>query len=173
MMAKAISSPDFASHHPHHHVALRETASASSASGFFSGFRLRRLLIDIVEARDLPRTEYLSKEDPYVVITAGAERHRTLAKKEAGTSPRFDFQVDTQVDAHVDHLLVEVFDSNKWLADDLMGRAEFPIAPLRRGERTDTWISLKDAKGRSAGKLRVIFHPMQVRWAACGSMVWE
>ncbi|KAJ3359893.1 hypothetical protein GGF32_008909 [Allomyces javanicus] len=111
--------------------------------------------VTIVEARNLPGGDWLSKSDPYVQITAGA----TVVKSAVAKSGKvFDFKnqvLDVDLaQGTIHHLEVAIYDHDRFSSDDLISVATVPIDLLKRGA-IDQWFELKDAKGQPAGELRL------------------
>ncbi|ORZ30353.1 C2 domain-containing protein, partial [Catenaria anguillulae PL171] len=128
-------------------------------------FHLNKLIIELVEARDLPKTDFLSEIDPYVIVTAGSERHKSKAFKDAGCNPNFgNLQMHVPVGGETDEVVLEAWDSNKFLADDFLGRGSFYInnSGLRRGEAQDFWMCLVGDDGQTrCGEVHLRVSPCQ------------
>jgi Ca2+-dependent lipid-binding protein len=116
-----------------------------------------------VEATNLKDVDMFSKIDPYCIVIAGAEHHRTKAMKNAGTNPRFDISIEINIQPGLHEVVFEVYDSNKYLNDEFLGRGRFPMQDIQGKDRIDRWVSLNDADGKSSGEIHVILTSKYVR----------
>ena len=93
----------------------------------------------VVGARDLPKmdTSLMGKgsSDPHVVVTCGRAPPAKTAVKRKNLNPAWheQFTFHTTERGAATELVVEVYDHDKFSADDLMGVVHFTMADVRDG----------------------------------------
>ncbi len=101
-----------------------------SALGDFEG----TLLVDIIKARNLIKTDIMGKSDPYAVLKFGKQKEKTNTIKNT-LEPQWDHHAEFSVpDGGADKLLVEVFDADKLGKDKSLGKIEVDILDLSADE---------------------------------------
>ncbi|KNE61556.1 hypothetical protein AMAG_06372 [Allomyces macrogynus ATCC 38327] len=120
----------------------------------------RTVMVDILEGRNLPNVELIGKVDPYCLLLAGSDKIKTRVHKDAGTNLTFSDTAELAVASGVDDILLEVWDCNRVRGDKLMGRGRISVADTKiAGRIKDTWVELRDDRGRMAGEVHVKIAP--------------
>ena len=114
-----------------------------------------RLDIRIVEARNLPDTQWISKPDPYVIVHLENQQHRTSVQ-ENQVSPKWDevFKF-TVADENSAQLKFELWNKNV-VSDEFLGQYTLSISGLERGVVRDEWYLLQQCKSNAELRVRVL-----------------
>jgi len=93
------------------------------------------LEINLVDARDLHKREFIRKMDPYVVLKFGKEEFKSQVCKHGGQTPKWDqfFKFNLEDADAKDALKVEVFDQ-ELISHAKIGRLDIPIFLLTEHE---------------------------------------
>lgn len=114
-----------------------------------------RLELRIVEARNLPNTQFFGKIDPYCTVSLENKQWRTQAI-DNNTNPQwnevFKFNV---ADADSSRLHFVVWDDNPG-RDDFIGEYYMSISNLDRGQVEDKWVLLQQCKGNAELHIRLM-----------------
>ena len=131
-------------------LALGLKGSSGSSAGELNltsaFYRAGTLSVEVVEARRLKDTDLVGGIDPYVKLTAlggtQAIERKTKAIPGGGSTPtwqetlRFDV-----VDQH--ELRLDVWDSDRFSADDMVGQSTFSLLPAYKKGYQDLWVPVK------------------------------
>jgi hypothetical protein len=102
-----------------------------------------QLQVTLVEARGLNSKDFLSRSDPYVILSMNGIRHKSRVIKN-NANPRwmetFTFGVSNP---NIDIIRLEVVDRDFFTPDDVIGYADLPIGGLQRGVPRDEWVPLR------------------------------
>ena len=117
------------------------------------------LKVSKISAFNLKNTEYLGKQDPYVVLSLGSWTEKTHAIDEAGDNACWEYlSMETDMDRHMVEsvtLDVKVFDENHGRADALIGTGSVSLKSC--GAQIDKLVELRvklvDEEGKSSGRL--------------------
>eukprot|EP00741_Cyanophora_paradoxa_P023381 tig00000254_g22587.t1 len=113
-----------------------------------------KLIVRVVEARDVPAKDSGGTSDPYVKVLFGAEERKTQVIEKTlrpKWSAAFDFAVR---DDKVRKLRFEMFDKNKVFKDEYMGEVEVDIDTLLAGgSARSAWYPMQDKSRGRAGEL--------------------
>ena len=104
--------------------------------------------VTVVEARNLPALDILGKSDPYVRLKLSTQEYKTPKKKKT-LHPRFDNTYEFYLTDKRSVLEVSVWNSNRFLNDDFIGKISIPATELLEDSLDDRWralVSLKDEK---------------------------
>ncbi|KAI9219844.1 C2 domain-containing protein [Blastocladiella britannica] len=129
-----------------------------------ASFNLRRVNIELVEARELKWTvdQLADTPDPYVKVYCGSNKYKTQVFEDAGRSPRFNnASIMADIPQDVQEITIEVWDYNKILPSVMLGRNKYHLGELRNGRREDKWLDLKDNENQAAGQIHVILNPLE------------
>jgi hypothetical protein len=101
-----------------------------------------RLRVDLIEARNVPNQDLLSKSDPYVVMLVSGVKQTSVVKKN-DSNPRFNqtFSFDVR-NPNSDCLMFELWDKDRFTKDDKIGGGMIQLNSLQRNVPKDYWISL-------------------------------
>jgi Ca2+-dependent lipid-binding protein len=102
--------------------------------------------LTIHQARDLEKTGFIGKADPYIVIKHGSKTYKSETVKN-NHNPEWNYHIvlDTSEDS-IDDVELEVFDED-FGKDDSMGTTTFELNEIvRGGNMKNQWIPLKNCK---------------------------
>jgi Ca2+-dependent lipid-binding protein len=103
------------------------------------------LRVHVFEAKDLMAKDITGKSDPYVILTVGAEEHKTNTVNQ-NLNPKWDYWCEFIIlDPMSQHLCFKLFDRDNVNEDDFLGSGEVDIGGVLKGN-TDQWIQLENAK---------------------------
>ncbi|CAH2076911.1 unnamed protein product [Thlaspi arvense] len=123
-----------------------------------SGIQGQLLEVTVVGCQKLKDTEWISRQDPYVVVEYSGTRHRTRTCKDGGKSAVFQEKFMFTLLEGLRDLKVAVWNSNSLSADDFIGNATIQLQKaLSQGFDDCTW-TLQTKTGRYAGEVRLILH---------------
>lgn len=88
-----------------------------------------KLLVRVMEARNLPPSDSNGLSDPYVKLQLGKQKHKTKVVKKSLNpcwGEEFTFKVE---DLH-EELLISVLDEDKYFNDDFVGQLRLPVGQV-------------------------------------------
>lgn len=88
-----------------------------------------KLVVKVIEARNLPAMDLNGLSDPYVRIHMGKQRFRTKVIKKC-LNPYWGDEFSFRVDDLSDELLISVLDEDKYFNDDFVGLVKFPVSKV-------------------------------------------
>ena len=103
--------------------------------------------LNIVQAKDLIKTDMIGKSDPYAVLTYGDEAIKTQTVKN-NQNPEWNFEADIPYDPNYsDTVKIEIFDDDKLGADKLLGSTVLDLPAVAAGQQLDNvWLPLSGVK---------------------------
>ncbi|KAL5699948.1 hypothetical protein ACHQM5_025463 [Ranunculus cassubicifolius] len=110
-----------------------------------------RLLVKVLEGRNLPAMDLNGLSDPYVRIQVGKQRFKTkVVPKNLNPiwSEDFVFRVD---DLKKDDLIVSVFDEDKYFNDDFIGYVKLSVSKVFDSDNQSlgtNWFTLQSKKNK-------------------------
>ncbi|XP_002960506.2 extensin [Selaginella moellendorffii] len=123
-----------------------------------AGVQGQLLDINVLGCRNLRDKEWLSRQDPYVVITYASSKLRTKTDTDGGRNPSFNQKFVLPLIEGLREINAEVWNSNTLTFDDFIGSGRILLdKALTTGYDDSTW-NLTSKSGRYAGELRVILH---------------
>merc|ERR1719385_275221 len=88
------------------------------------------LHLEILQGKDLVKSDIMGKSDPYAVVTYGDDKIKTKTIKNS-QNPEWNFQADIPIDPNgPSNLQIEVFDKDKLGRDKPLGAANIDIPSL-------------------------------------------
>ncbi|MFD4866230.1 C2 domain-containing protein [Streptomyces sp. NPDC058412] len=110
---------------------------------------LSSLRVTVVEARNLHHEDgLLGKNDPYAVVSVGAQRHATEVRTNAGSRATWNETFDFELQESDRSMTLVVYEKDL-LKDDLIGRAIISLEAVRREGTTSSWYPIGEgAKAR-------------------------
>jgi len=115
-----------------------------------------KLKCTVVAARGLKKGHKTGKYDPYCMLFCERQKEKTRTVKRTMT-PKWNAAFEFYVSEHGASLEVTVYDWNRILADDFIGRVAIPIADLTAGKEVDEWFPLQGKKNEKiAGEIHLI-----------------
>ncbi|WJX23004.1 hypothetical protein P8452_12254 [Trifolium repens] len=120
-----------------------------------------KLVVRVIEAKNLPPMDPNGLSDPYVRLQLGKQRFRTKVIKK-NLNPKWDEEFSFKVDDLKEELLISVMDEDKFLIDDFVGQLKVPMSLVFDEEIKSlgtAWYSLqpksKKSKNKESGELRL------------------
>jgi len=103
--------------------------------------------LNIVQARDLVKSDLLGKADPYAVVTYGDQKIMTKTVKN-NQNPEWNFEADIPFDPNYsDTIKIDVFDKDRLGKDKLIGTSTLDLPNIASGKPLDEiWIPLSGVK---------------------------
>lgn len=122
-----------------------------------------KLLVRVIEARNLPAMDLNGLSDPYVRLQLGKQKARTKVVKKS-LDPLWDEEFGFRVDDLNEELLVSVLDEDKYFNDDFVGQLKVPVSRVFDSDEQSlgpAWHSLqpknKKSKNKDCGNVRFVF----------------
>ncbi|XP_076882817.1 C2 and GRAM domain-containing protein At1g03370-like [Bidens hawaiensis] len=104
-----------------------------------------KLLVRVIEARNMPPMDPNGSSDPYVKLKLGHQRFKTKVVKKS-LNPSWCEEFSFKVEDLKEQLVVSVFDEDKFFSDDFVGSVKVPVS------------SVFDAVGKSLG---TVWYPLE------------
>lgn len=133
--------------------------------------RLKGILsVTVLQAKDLPRADYIGENDNYVVVSLNETTPQSdksfdesclRTQVQPGQSPIWNEKLPFPVPDKLQTLYVTVMDDDLGTADDVVATGQYEFDP--KSSLTTTWLNdvnipLTDESGRPAGSLRMLLH---------------
>ncbi|KAI9183961.1 hypothetical protein H9P43_003014 [Blastocladiella emersonii ATCC 22665] len=129
-----------------------------------NNFKLRRVNINIVEARNLKDVrvnKITASYDVYCKIWVGEKKHKTQVYENVGTNPRLNAQMDMAIDDQDRDICLALWEYDNILPSQEIGRTTYQLSTLRQGNLDDKWLELRDEEGKISGEVHVVFTPLE------------
>ncbi|KAK4418679.1 Elicitor-responsive protein 3 [Sesamum alatum] len=88
------------------------------------------LEVVLVSAIGLENTDFLANMDPYVIITCESEEKKSKVASGQGCSPKWNETFLFTVSSGAKELNIRILDKDNYTADDFVGEANIPLAPV-------------------------------------------
>ncbi|KAL5157813.1 C2 and GRAM domain-containing protein [Glycine soja] len=128
---------------------------------------IMKLVVRVIEAKNLPPTDPNGLSDPYVRLQLGKHRFRTKVIKKC-LNPKWDEEFSFRVDDLNEELVISVMDEDKFFNDDFVGQLKVPISIVFEEEIKSlgtAWYSLqpksKKSKNKESGEIRLSIYFLQ------------
>eukprot|EP00759_Apiculatamorpha_spiralis_P043363 PhF_6_TR40794/c0_g1_i2/m.61616 len=107
--------------------------------------------LEIIEARNLPAMDLNGRSDPYVVITFGGatnfQKFKTPTRYKTVRPVFTETYYCVGSEKGVDNVVVEVWDENTMLSDEIIGEVVFEVGTATAEKKQgDVWMKLKPSK---------------------------
>eukprot|EP00246_Nothoceros_aenigmaticus_P008714 TRINITY_DN2365_c1_g1_i2.p1 TRINITY_DN2365_c1_g1~~TRINITY_DN2365_c1_g1_i2.p1 ORF type:complete len:258 (-),score=34.37 TRINITY_DN2365_c1_g1_i2:1421-2194(-) len=122
-----------------------------------SGIQGQVLEITVVGARSLRDKEWLSRQDPYVIIEYASNRFRTKTDTDGGKNPSFNDKFMVPLIEGLREINVQVWNSNITF-DDFIGSGKILLEKALSTGYDDSGWSITSKTGKYAGEVRTILH---------------
>jgi len=111
------------------------------------------LHITIIEARNLAAMDKGGTSDPYCQVksTFNKQAFKTSIIKKT-TSPVWNQTFTFYTTEATGHLIIKVWDHDKWISDDFLGEVAIPVKGLRDGKPVDEWYQLSNEPKKTKDK---------------------
>nr|KYP62815.1 Protein kinase C alpha type [Cajanus cajan] len=120
-----------------------------------------KLVVRVIEAKNLPPTDPNGLSDPYVRLQLGKHRFKTKVIKKC-LNPKWDEEFSFKVDDLNEELVISVMDEDKFFNDDFVGQLKVPVSLVFEEEIKSlgtAWYSLlpksKKSKNKESGEIRL------------------
>ncbi|KAG6695636.1 hypothetical protein I3842_09G108100 [Carya illinoinensis] len=113
-----------------------------------------KLLVRVIEARNLPAMDLNGLSDPYVRLQLGKQKAKTKVVKKS-LDPLWDEEFGFRVDDLNEELLVSVLDEDKYFNDDFVGQLKVPVSRVFDSDDQSlgpAWYSLQPKNKKSKNK---------------------
>ncbi|KAJ8761037.1 hypothetical protein K2173_025744 [Erythroxylum novogranatense] len=126
-----------------------------------------KLVVRVVEARNLPPMDSNGLSDPYVKLQLGRQKFKTKVVKKC-LNPTWGEEFSFKVDDLHEELVISVLDEDKYFNDDFLGMIKMPVSRVFDADTKclgTSWYSLqprsKKSKNKDCGEilLGVCFSP--------------
>jgi Ca2+-dependent lipid-binding protein len=109
--------------------------------------------VNIIQAKDLIKSDMIGKCDPYAVLSHGNDKVKSNIVKNS-QNPLWNFEVDIPVDENSDpNVKIDLFNSDRFGKDKPLGNVNIDISELAKREPLkEAWIPLSGVK---SGHLQV------------------
>lgn len=119
-----------------------------------------KLLVRVIEGRNIPAMDPNGLCDPYVKLQMGKQKFRTKVVKKC-LNPSWCEEFTFKVEDLKEELLVSVLDEDKYLIDDFVGQIKVPVSRVFDSDDKSlgtAWYSLqpktKKSKNKDCGMLK-------------------
>ncbi|MER5776781.1 C2 domain-containing protein [Streptomyces sp. NPDC002039] len=131
---------------------------ASHASSHAEG--VPDLRVTVVGARNLKHEDgLLGKNDPYAVVSVGAQSHRTKTVRAAGSTVTWNETFTFTAPSAEDDLELQLMDDDLLKADPI-GHARIPVQDIAIGETRESWHQVGEgSKARGEVHLQITGEP--------------
>ncbi|KDP47127.1 hypothetical protein JCGZ_22123 [Jatropha curcas] len=144
-----------------HQFSNQRPSSSSSSSSYtmsVSGIQGQLLEVTVIGCNKLKDTEWISRQDPYVIVEYGSNKSRTRTCTDGGKNPTFQEKFIFNLIEGLRELNIVVWNSNTLTYDDFIGSGKAQLQKvLSEGYDDSTW-PLQTKTGRYAGEVRLILH---------------
>lgn len=111
-----------------------------------------KLLVRVIEARNLTAMDLNGLSDPYVKLQLGKQKFRTKVVKKT-LNPQWGEEFGFRVDDLNDELVLYVLDEDKYFNDDFVGQLKFPVSQIFDTDNKalgPAWYSLKPKNNKKS-----------------------
>ncbi|XP_074273051.1 elicitor-responsive protein 3-like [Silene latifolia] len=122
---------------------------------------LGRLEVFLVNAKGLDNCDFLSRMDPYVILTYRSQEQKTSVNTDGGTTPEWNETFVFRISGDVPELHLKIMDKDTFTADDFVGEAKIPLAAVfEKGSLQPTSYNVvKDEEFKGEIKVGLTFTP--------------
>ncbi|KAF7840489.1 C2 and GRAM domain-containing protein [Senna tora] len=120
-----------------------------------------KLVVRVIEAKNLPPTDPNGLSDPYVRVQLGKQRFKTKVVKKS-LNPKWDEEFCFRVDDLKEELVFSVMDEDKYFNDDFVGQLKVRVSDVFDEDIKSlgtVWYSLqpknKKSKNKECGEIRL------------------
>ncbi|XVF26243.1 hypothetical protein REPUB_Repub13aG0282200 [Reevesia pubescens] len=118
-----------------------------------------KLIVGVIEARNIPAMDLNGFSDPYVRLQLGKQRYKTKVVKKT-LNPSWGEEFSFKVEDLTEELLISVLDEDKYFNDDFVGHLKLPVSQVFDAPHKSlgtAWYSLhprnKKSKNRDCGEI--------------------
>ncbi|KAK4373661.1 hypothetical protein RND71_009045 [Anisodus tanguticus] len=118
-----------------------------------------KLLVRVIEARNIPAMDPNGFSDPYVKLSLGKQKFRSKVVKKC-LNPSWCEEFAFRVDDLKEELIISVLDEDKYFNDDFVGQIKFPVSQVFEANDKSlgtAWYTLhpkhKKGKNKDCGQI--------------------
>ncbi|XP_059309332.1 C2 and GRAM domain-containing protein At1g03370 isoform X2 [Lycium ferocissimum] len=118
-----------------------------------------KLLVRVIEARNIPAMDPNGFSDPYVKLSLGKQKFRSKVVKK-NLNPSWCEEFAFKVDDLKEELIISVLDEDKYFNDDFVGQIKFPVSQVFESNDKSlgtAWYTLqpkhKKGKNKDCGQI--------------------
>ncbi|KAI3916024.1 hypothetical protein MKW98_004465 [Papaver atlanticum] len=123
-----------------------------------SGIHGQTLEVTVVGCNRLKDTEWISRQDPYVILEYGTTKFRTRTCTDGGKNPKFQEKFIFSLVEGLHELQISVWNSNTITFDDFIGTGKVQLHKVLTHGYDDTPWPIQSKHGRCTGETRLILH---------------
>lgn len=113
-----------------------------------------KLVVRVIEARNIPAMDQNGYSDPYVRLQLGRQRFKTKVVRKS-LSPSWEEEFSFKVEDLKDELVISVLDEDKYFNDDFVGFLKIPVSRVFDADNKSlptAWHSLQPKNKKSKNK---------------------
>ncbi|RKP22554.1 C2 domain-containing protein, partial [Syncephalis pseudoplumigaleata] len=104
-----------------------------------------------IAGRELKEKDLISKQDPYLEVTCGSEKHATKADKRGGRKPQWSDVLRYDIHEGSNQMFVKAFAAGL-NESKFIGECMIELKRVFSERQFDSWFELKD-RGKYAGEI--------------------
>src|SRR5690242_17836723 len=108
---------------------------------------LGRLLVHVVEAKNLPAMDWNGSSDPFCLITLGKLQYKTDVQMKT-LQPVWNSRHELEIYSMNDNVEFTIFDWDRFKKNDKIGSVSYPLSKLTNG-KNELWLDLPQVNGKS------------------------
>eukprot|EP00246_Nothoceros_aenigmaticus_P008715 TRINITY_DN2365_c1_g2_i1.p1 TRINITY_DN2365_c1_g2~~TRINITY_DN2365_c1_g2_i1.p1 ORF type:complete len:237 (-),score=42.55 TRINITY_DN2365_c1_g2_i1:385-1095(-) len=122
-----------------------------------SGVQGQVLEITVVGARNLKDTEWISRQDPYVIVEYASNKFRTKTDTDGGKNPSFNDKFMVPLIEGLREINIQVWNGNVGF-DSFIGSGKILLENVLSTGFDDNGWTISSKSGKYAGEVRAILH---------------
>lgn len=110
-------------------------------------------MVTVIEARNLAAMDKGGTSDPYCVVksTFNKQSFKTSVIKKT-LSPAWNQQFKFYTTQPTGHVIIRVWDKDRWSSDDFLGEVAVPLKGLKNGKPVEEWFGLANEPKKTKDK---------------------
>ncbi|XP_064998756.1 elicitor-responsive protein 1-like isoform X2 [Musa acuminata AAA Group] len=116
------------------------------------------LEVTVVGCNKLKDTEWISRQDPYVILEYATTKFRTRTCTDGGRNPSFQEKTALSLIEGLREISVSVWNSNTVSYDDFIGSGRVQLSKVLAQGYDDSCWSIQSRSGRYSGEVKLIMH---------------
>lgn len=113
-----------------------------------------KLIVRVIEARNLPPMDPNGLSDPYVKVQLGKQKFKTKVVKKS-LNPSWGEEFSFRVEDLNDELVISVLDEDKYFNDEFVGKIKVPVSLIFDADNKSlgtAWYTLQRRNKKSKNK---------------------
>uniref|UniRef100_A0A804IEC6 C2 domain-containing protein n=1 Tax=Musa acuminata subsp. malaccensis TaxID=214687 RepID=A0A804IEC6_MUSAM len=112
----------------------------------------------VVGCNKLKDTEWISRQDPYVILEYATTKFRTRTCTDGGRNPSFQEKTALSLIEGLREISVSVWNKNTVSHDDFIGSGRVQLSKVLAQGYDDSCWSIQSRSGRYSGEVKLIMH---------------